>query len=177
MPQAISKPVTVRYFKMTTWQEMAQALNAALSIGYSGTMQTKLDGSKILNLENAAGERVVATLAQTLIWNGKNLSVLAYDDFVAKYTVVNATQATSKSVEVTWHPIDTWQSMAVAWKEAVPLGFYGHLESRLDGSMVLRLSSTTQPLVEARLGENLIWNSTSVAVLDDAAFAEAYTPL
>lgn len=178
MPQAMSKPVEVRYFKVTTWQEMTQAWNSAPSIGYSGTVEHRLDGSKYLNLERqATGEKLVVRAGSVLIWNGNTLADIPAEEFDANYTVINKTQAATKAVEVTYFPVDTWEEMAQTWHDALSLGYYGQLESRLDGTLTLRLTGPTQPRVDARLGENLIWNGKTLAVLNDEDFAAGYTPL
>jgi hypothetical protein len=86
MAKATSKPVQVDYFPMTTWQEMAQALNQVEPLGYYGVLSNQKDGGWRLDLTGPNQARLACQLGQVLVWNKVVLSACAATDFQQNYT-------------------------------------------------------------------------------------------
>lgn len=93
MPNATTKPVTITYLPLDTPADMGNALSAALTIGYRGTISASLDaqGTATWLIElNGPGnpEPVQAPLGNVLVWDATYVKTMTAAQFTAGYTPI-----------------------------------------------------------------------------------------
>lgn len=91
MPNATTKSVTVTYLPLNTPADMGNALNAALTVGYRGSVSASKDAQGTENwlIElNGPGnpDPVQAPLGNVLVWDGTYLKAMTQAQFTAGYT-------------------------------------------------------------------------------------------
>lgn len=91
MPSVTTK-ITITYFSIASPGDMADALVAAMGMGYRGKIdayQNPLDEEDVWSLElhgPANPNPVVCTFGDVLVWDGTYLKVMPLSDFTAIYT-------------------------------------------------------------------------------------------
>jgi len=92
MPQAYTKVTEVTYFPITSAAELAAALDAALTIGYRGSVSAYMDGdTEVWGIElNGPGNSapVKGAIGDVFVWNGSALASMREVDFQARYNPV-----------------------------------------------------------------------------------------
>lgn len=100
MPVATTKPVAVTYFPLTTSADCAAALEAALTIGFRGTVGAYMsDGGALWAVELSGGplsQKAVMvddggtirppTIGDVYVWDGSRLSCHTLAAFESAYT-------------------------------------------------------------------------------------------
>lgn len=91
MPQATTKTIEVTYLPITSPTDMADALVAALSIGYSGGITAIRDnnGAVAWSMEVTGPGNPTAAKARigdVYVWDGHYVTVMQADEFADKYT-------------------------------------------------------------------------------------------
>lgn len=88
-------------------------------------------------------------------------------------------QATRKAVGVTYFSLETPTDMAECLDELLDIGYVGMVKVTKDipGNFIwtLTISSESQPLQNARIGDVLIWDGNILAVITPEQFGTDYT--
>jgi hypothetical protein len=93
MPNATTKSISVTYFPLDTPADMGNALSAALTVGYRGSISASTDAQGTANwmIElNGPGnpDPVQAPLGNVLVWDNTYLKTMTQAQFTAGYTAV-----------------------------------------------------------------------------------------
>lgn len=103
MPKATSKPVEVDYFPLDTAQACADALEAALAIGFRGNVGAYVDDNSVQHwhvelsggpqaqkaIQVTDGDTVrFPTVGDVFVWTGAVLLAYTATDFTANYQVM-----------------------------------------------------------------------------------------
>lgn len=94
MGTARTKPTNVTYLPARDINEMVQALSAALTIGYRGTIMAYLDVAQqtvwTMELNGPEGSKPVqVSLGNILIWDDVTLRVVSTDEFLTNYDMLD----------------------------------------------------------------------------------------
>lgn len=87
--------------------------------------------------------------------------------------------ATSKTVEITYFQLTSYQDLVECLNALFGIGYTGHISmgKDLNGNQTWEVlaNSATQTAVKAALGDVFVWNGTILDAMSQATFAERYT--